>query len=221
MHSSARSRRSAGRARVSAALGNGAGECSAGSLATACAAASVALTLTVRFEDPRQRHALDVAGDLPAATIRELARAGDHARIVVLAAGRPMIEEVHWGLTRVRAETRGLGHLLDLGTARGPPRAAASAIGAAPFSCMALAAPSHQTPRANLDLLPPSWLTVRLADLSAADRSATCCRRSTGNSFCCRLLRELRDRSFFAPEVALVKIFTSSRLDDPHPRRLR
>jgi predicted TIM-barrel fold metal-dependent hydrolase len=55
--------------------------------------------LTVRFEDLRQRHALDVAGDLSAAAVRSLARAGDRVRLVVTAAGREMIEEVHWGLT--------------------------------------------------------------------------------------------------------------------------
>ena len=59
----------------------------------------MALVLTVRFEDLRQRHPLDVAGDLSAAAIRALARAGDRVRLVVTAAGRDMIEEVHWGLT--------------------------------------------------------------------------------------------------------------------------
>ena len=68
-------------------------------LAHACASRKLPILLTVRFEDSRQRHAIDVAGDLPAATIRELARAGTGARIVVIAAGRATIEEVHWGLT--------------------------------------------------------------------------------------------------------------------------
>lgn len=68
-------------------------------LAAACAARALPLVLTVRLEDPRQRHPLDVAGDLEAATVRELARAGTGVRLVVVAAGRSFIEEVHWGLT--------------------------------------------------------------------------------------------------------------------------
>lgn len=68
-------------------------------LALAAGELGMALVLTVRFEDLRQRHPLDVAGDLSAAAIRALARAGDRVRLVVTAAGRDMIEEVHWGLT--------------------------------------------------------------------------------------------------------------------------
>lgn len=68
-------------------------------LAAACAENKLPLVLTVRFEDGRQRHRLDVAGDLPAATVRCVARAGTDARIVVTAAGRAFIEETHWGLT--------------------------------------------------------------------------------------------------------------------------
>src|SRR5687767_10478413 len=55
-------------------------------LAAACAEHKLPLVLTVRFEDGRQRHRLDVAGDLPAATVRGVARAGTGARIVVVAA---------------------------------------------------------------------------------------------------------------------------------------
>jgi hypothetical protein len=68
-------------------------------LAHACASKGIALVCTVRFEDSRQRHSIDVAGDLPAATIRGVARAGTGVRLVVVAAGRALIEEVHWGLT--------------------------------------------------------------------------------------------------------------------------
>ena len=67
-------------------------------LGHACDAAGVPIVLTVRFEDLRQRHALDVASDLPAATVRQLVRTSP-ARLVVTAAGRDFIEEVHWGLT--------------------------------------------------------------------------------------------------------------------------
>ncbi len=68
-------------------------------LALACGEARLPLLLTVRFEDLRQRSPLDTAGELTAAAIRALARAGDVVRLVVTAAGRDMIEEVHWGLT--------------------------------------------------------------------------------------------------------------------------
>jgi hypothetical protein len=69
-------------------------------LALACGEAGVALHLTVRFEDVRQRHPLDTAGDLTAAHVRRLARLpGLRANIVVAGAGREFIEETHWGLT--------------------------------------------------------------------------------------------------------------------------
>lgn len=69
-------------------------------LAHACAAIGIPLLLTVRFEDLRQRSALDVSGDLTAAHIRTLARAAD-ATIIVTGAGREFIEETHWSLTPV------------------------------------------------------------------------------------------------------------------------
>ena len=68
-------------------------------LATACGEAGVALVLTTRFEDARQRHWMDGAGDLSGAAIRALARSSDRVQLVVCAAGRALIEEVHWGLT--------------------------------------------------------------------------------------------------------------------------
>src|SRR5689334_21445208 len=68
-------------------------------LAIAAGEQGMATLLTVRFEDLRQRHSMDSAGDLSAAAIRSLARAGYAVRLVVTAAGREMIEEVHWGLT--------------------------------------------------------------------------------------------------------------------------
>lgn len=68
-------------------------------LALACGELGVPLVLTVRFEDLRQRHPLDVAGDLTAAHVRALARAGAGVRLVVTGAGRELLEEVHWGLT--------------------------------------------------------------------------------------------------------------------------
>ncbi|MFP5356774.1 MAG: hypothetical protein ACLGIK_16850, partial [Gemmatimonadota bacterium] len=75
------------------------GDSQLAALAAACAADGCTLVLTVRFEDLRQRHPLDVAPDLSAAHVRELARSESGARIVVTAAGKEFIEEVHWGLT--------------------------------------------------------------------------------------------------------------------------
>lgn len=67
-------------------------------LGDACAEVGVALVLPVRFEDLRQRSRLDVAGDLQPAAVRALARR-TRAAVVVLAAGREFVEEVHFGLT--------------------------------------------------------------------------------------------------------------------------
>lgn len=68
-------------------------------LSLACAAAGLAMHVTVRFEDLRQRHALDSARDVSAATLRGLARLPGGAVLVVVGAGRELIEETHWGLT--------------------------------------------------------------------------------------------------------------------------
>lgn len=67
-------------------------------LAHAAAAAGCALVLSVRFEDSRQRHPLDVAPDLTPAHVRALARA-TRAALVVVNAGREFIQEVAWSLT--------------------------------------------------------------------------------------------------------------------------
>lgn len=71
-------------------------------LVHACVEAGVALHCPVRFEDLRQRHRLDAAGDLSAAFLRRLIRGpGRRAAVVVAGAGRELIEEVWWGLTAV------------------------------------------------------------------------------------------------------------------------
>jgi hypothetical protein len=124
----------------------------------------MALILTVRFEDLRQRHALDVAGDLQAATIRALARAGDQVRLVVTAAGREMIEEVHWGLTP--AEQRRV--FWDISWIWGPPEDHLAklfrTIGSTRF-VYGTQWPLRltQNPRANLDLLPDDLRDAPLA----------------------------------------------------------
>ncbi len=79
--------------------GYGPGEPSLLQLAAACGEAGVPLHLTVRFEDLRQRHRLDSAEDLSAASIRAVARAGTRCTLVVSGAGRELIEQIWWGLT--------------------------------------------------------------------------------------------------------------------------
>jgi hypothetical protein len=126
----------------------------------------MAILLTVRFEDLRQRHPLDVAGDLPAATVRALARSGDQVRLVVTAASRELIEEVHWGLTPDEQSRV----LWDFSWVWGPPEDHLAklfrTIGASRFVFgsqwpLRLA----QGPRANLDLLPDDVRGTPLADV--------------------------------------------------------
>jgi hypothetical protein len=134
-------------------------------LALATGERGMAVILTVRFEDLRQRHPLDVAGDLQAASIRTLARVGDRVRIVVTAAGREMIEEVHWGLTPV--EQRRV--FWDISWIWGPPEDHLAKL----FRTVGpdrFVYGTHwplrltQNPRANLDLLPEDLAGVRLAE---------------------------------------------------------
>jgi hypothetical protein len=133
-------------------------------LALACAQARIALVLTVRFEDLRQRHALDVAGDLQAAAVRSLARAGD-VRIIVTAAGREFIEEVHWGLTPTEQQRV----FWDFSWVWGPPEDHLAklfrAIGSERF-VFGTQWPLRlsQNPRANLDLLPDDLANATLAN---------------------------------------------------------
>lgn len=148
--------------------GLAAGEGSTLVFAEACARHGLPLVLTVRFEDVRQRHPLDVAGDLTAAHVRAIARARTGARVVVLAAGREFIQEVHWGLTPEEREAV----WWDISWIWGPPEDDLAlllrTIGAERFVYgsgwpLRLA----QTPRANLALLPDD-----LADASLGDPSA-------------------------------------------------
>ena len=133
-------------------------------LARACGELGAPVLLTVRFEDLRQRHALDVAPDLTAAHVRALARASD-GRLVVTGAGRELIEETHWGLTP--AEQRRVQW--DFAWVWGPPEDHLAhlfrTVGADRFVYG-----THwplrltQNPRANLDLLPDDLRDVRIAD---------------------------------------------------------
>ncbi len=141
-------------------------------LALAAGEQGMALLLTVRFEDLRQRHTMDGAGDLSAAAIRSLARSGDEVRLVVTAASRELIEEVHWGLTTAEQQRV----FWDISWIWGPPEDHLAklfrTIGAERF-LFGTQWPLRltQTPRANLDLLPED---VRL--LTLADARAVCAR---------------------------------------------
>jgi predicted TIM-barrel fold metal-dependent hydrolase len=145
--------------------GMGTSDRSLHALAAACGEIGSILLLTVRFEDLRQRGNLDVAGDLDPATVRGVVRAAPRARVVVTAAGREMIEQVHWGLTpdeRARL-------WWDISWIWGPPEDHLAhlfrTIGADRFVYgthwpMRLT----QTPRANLDLLPDELRGARMTD---------------------------------------------------------
>lgn len=140
-------------------------------LALACGALGVPLVLTVRFEDLRQRSALDVAGDLSAAHVRTLARAGEEVRLVVTGAGRELLEETHWSLTP--DEQRRV--FWDFAWVWGPPEDHFAhlirTIGAERFVYG-----THwplrltQNARANLDLLPDSLLNVSITDAATLSR---------------------------------------------------
>jgi hypothetical protein len=147
-------------------------------LALAAGELGMATLLTVRFEDLRQRHAMDTAGDLSAAAIRALARAGDAVRLVVTAAGRDMIEEVHWGLTA--EEQRRV--FWDISWIWGPPEDHLAklfrSVGSERF-VFGTQWPLRltQTPSANLDLLPEDVRGAPLAEArgicsAAKDRTA-------------------------------------------------
>ncbi len=69
------------------------------SVARACADRGLVVQLTVRFEDLRQRHPMDTAGDLSAAHLRSVVRADPRVHVIVSGAGRDLIEETHWSLT--------------------------------------------------------------------------------------------------------------------------
>ncbi len=74
-------------------------------LMDACAGQGMAIHVTLRFEDLRQRHPLDAASDVPAATLRAMARRSSGAVLIVAGAGREVLEETHWGLTPAEQET--------------------------------------------------------------------------------------------------------------------
>lgn len=137
-------------------------------LAIACGELGLVLLLTTRFEDARQRHWMDAAGDLPGATIRSIARASERVHVLVCAAGRALVEEVHWGLTpSERARV-----WWDISWLWGPPDDDLAHLlrtcGAERF-VYGSGWPLRltQTPRANLALLPEDLSNVSLATADA------------------------------------------------------
>jgi predicted TIM-barrel fold metal-dependent hydrolase len=136
--------------------GMGAHDARLAQLAGACGEIGLPLVLTTRFEDVRQRSALDVAGDLSGAHVRAVVRADARVRVVVTSAGRALIEESHWGLTRDERERLSW----DISWIWGPPEDDLAhllhTIGADHF-LFGSAWPLRliQSPIANLALLPP------------------------------------------------------------------
>jgi len=72
-------------------------------LAAGCAERELVLVLTVRLEDARQRHRLDLAADLLGADVRATVRAHPALRVLVTNADRALVEEVHFGATPAEA----------------------------------------------------------------------------------------------------------------------
>ncbi len=72
-------------------------------LVSATADAGLPLLSSVRLEDGRGRHPLDVAPELPPWAVRAWLRQAPRARIVVTHAERGFIEEVHFGSTPAEA----------------------------------------------------------------------------------------------------------------------
>jgi hypothetical protein len=148
--------------------GMGAHDPSMRALVAACGEAGVALVLAVKLEDVRQRHWMDSAGDLSGPHLRALARASKRARLVVLGAGRELVEEVHWGLTPDEQSRL----WWDISWLWGPPEDHLALLfrtmGAERF-VYGTGWPLRltQTPRANLDLLPPDLANAELTDASS------------------------------------------------------
>ena len=86
-------------------------------LAAAAAAAGLPIILTVKIEDLRQRHPLDVGTDLAASAVRNLMRSDSELRLLVTHADRSFVEEVHFGLTPRESERL----LWDFSWIWGPP----------------------------------------------------------------------------------------------------
>jgi hypothetical protein len=145
--------------------GMGAHDANLTALASACGEIGLPLVLATRFEDMRQRSALDVAPDLSGAHIRAIVRADARVKVVVTCAGRALIEESHWGLTpdeRARL-------WWDISWIWGPPEDDLAhllhTIGAEHF-LFGSGWPLRlvQSPIANLELIPPETRQLKLGE---------------------------------------------------------
>lgn len=142
-------------------------------LAAACGDLGLVVMLTTRFEDLRQRHWMDTAGDLSGAAVRSIVRASDRVHVVVCAAGRALVEEAHWGLTP--SERARLWW--DISWLWGPPEDDLAHLlrtcGSDRF-VYGSGWPLRltQTPRANLALLPDDVAAATLASASEITKSA-------------------------------------------------
>jgi hypothetical protein len=136
-------------------------------LAIAAGERKLPVILTVRFEDLRQRDARDTAGDLIPQVVRTLARLGPSVRLIVSAAGKDFIEEVHWGLTPEEQARVSW----DISWVWGPPEDHLAklfrTIGAERF-IFGSQWPLRlvQSPVANLELLPDELANAKLGDPS-------------------------------------------------------
>lgn len=137
-------------------------------LALAAGERNCPLVLTVRFEDLRQRDARDTAGDLIPQVVRTLARLGPAVRLIVCAAGKDFIEEVHWGLTPAEQQRV----TWDISWIWGPPEDHLAklfrTLGSQRF-VFGSAWPLRlvQSPVANLELLPDELTHAPLANPSS------------------------------------------------------
>lgn len=137
-------------------------------MADACGEGGMALLLAVSFEDMEQRHALDTAGDLPAATVHELVRRARSARVIVLGASYSWIRDVHRSLAP--EEQRRV--LYDISRLTGPPGHQLAELlremGPGRF-CYGTGWPLllTQAAAANLQLLPADLQPPALADVEA------------------------------------------------------
>jgi hypothetical protein len=142
-------------------------------LAARCAELGLVLILTTKFEDLRQRHRLDTAGDLAAAAVRAVARSDAGAEILVTSAGAELIQEIHWGLTP--DERSRISY--DISWVWGPPEDHLARL-------LRSIGPQHfvfgtgwplrltQVPTANLELLPDDLSGSLISDASTVSERA-------------------------------------------------
>jgi hypothetical protein len=138
-------------------------------LTRACSVHRIAIILTTRFEDARQRHWMDSAAELSAASVRAMARSDAGARIVVNCAGRSLIEEIHWSLTPDERERV----FYDISWIWGPPQDDLAhlfrTVGSRRFLFGSMwPLRLVQAPAANLELLPDDCREMRLAAVAEA-----------------------------------------------------